>query len=140
MNQEFTVLPGITYIHKKDHRDKNPKKSKWTISEAEERSCFVHGIEKNWKTSEFISWGLHFDDTGKVTYVGISASENPEKQELIFAKFIDSSKNNCWHGYPANPAKNQDIPPRKVLNDWMEAQYLSPSKIRKISSKKQWNL
>jgi len=135
LNQAFLVWRGITYtyIHKKDHRDKTPEKSQWTISELEEQSCFVHGIQKNWNNkSKFVSWGLHLDHLGKVVYLGITAPNEPEAQELFFAKFIDSSKNNCWHGYPANHRKQQDIPPEEVLNDWMENKYLPPAKIRKI--------
>ena len=133
MNQKFTVLPGITYIHKKDHRDKTPEKSQWTIFEAEERSCFVHGIKNNWNTPQkFVSWGLHFNDQGKVAYLGETASKEPESQELFFAKFIDSSENNCWHGYPANHRKQQDRPPGKVLISWREKGYLSKKQTTNI--------
>ena len=83
MNQAFLLWRGITYtyIHKKDHRDKTPEKSQWTISELEERSCFVHGIKNNWNTPQkFVSWGLHFNDQGKVAYLGETASKEPESQ------------------------------------------------------------
>ena len=132
MSQKFPALPGIYYFPKKDHRDQTPEKSQWTISEEQERICFTESIRKGWNIPEFKSWGLHFDGTGKVTYVGISASENSERQELIFAKFIDSTKNNCWHGYPANHTKNQDRPPLEVLESWRQKGYLPKKKIANI--------
>ena len=132
-NQVFTIFPDISYIHKKDHRDNTPEKSQWTISELEERDCFEFSLRNNWNTPDCVSWGLYFDHTGNVGYLGKSASKEADKQNLFLAKFVDSNKNNLWHGYPANHTKNQDRPPEQILNNWMKEKYFSVAKIRKIS-------
>jgi hypothetical protein len=135
VNQEIEILPEILYTHKIDHRNNSGEKSQWTITELEERSCFKYSLEYSWnKPHHYISWGLYFKND-KVEYLGNSAKNEPELCQLFIAKFIDSSKNSKWHGYPANPSgqKPQDIPPENVLGDWLSKQYLRPQLIRKIT-------
>jgi len=138
-DQEFIILPGITYIHKKDHRNDSPEKAQWTISEIEERECFQLGMQKSWNTPQFVSWGIHLKD-GKAAYLGRTASKKGDIRESFIAKFRDDQGNNCWHGYPADPREDQDIPPSNVLRDWEMDKYLSPAKIRKILKKQKCKL
>jgi hypothetical protein len=67
--------------------------------------------------------------------LGETASSESERRQLFIAKFVDSNKNDQWHGYPADPCgnKQQDIPPETVLNIWLQEQYLRPSIIRKLT-------
>lgn len=134
MNIEFLVLSDATYIHKMDHRNQSEKKSQWIISMDDERYCFINAMNSHWDLPLYNCWGLHFE-AGKVSYVGIVASNEPDSHQLFIAKFVDSNKNNKWHGYPADPcgSKQQDIPPETVLNIWLQKQYLRPQVIRKLS-------
>lgn len=133
----------IFYIHKIDHRNKSPQKSQWTISLEEERTCFSEGMNLMFANCqpEALCWGLHLKD-GKVEYLGEAAaySRNPYL-DLFIAKFVDGNRNNKWHGYPANPASNQqDIPPRDILKLWMSKGYLKASMIRRIARGKKCKL
>ncbi|MFN6466282.1 MAG: hypothetical protein RMZ41_031320 [Nostoc sp. DedVER02] len=134
INQKIEILPQIYYTHKIDHRNNSPEKSQWTISELQERNCFQLSLQSCLNQSPYISWGLYFEDD-RVVYLGTSASNEPDFYQLFIAKFIDSSQNSNWHGYPANPScgKNQDIPPVNILRDWQQQNYLRTTTIRKIS-------
>ena len=138
-DQEFTISLGITYIHKKDHRNGSPEKAQWAISEIEERECFQLGIEKSWNTSQYVSWGIHIK-AGKAAYLGCTASKKGDIRESFIAKFRDDEGSNCWHGYPADPREDQDIPPGKILKDWVEKKYLRLAIIRKITKKQKCKL
>ena len=133
-NIEFEVLPNVFYIHKIDHRNNSAEKSQWIIAEEKERGCFKYSLESGWNEPLYISWGLHFENN-QVVCLGKAAKNEPDFCELFIAKFVDSTKNSKWHGYPAHPSnqKQQDIPPEPVLNDWLKKQYLRPQIIRKIS-------
>lgn len=116
------------YIHKIDHRNGAPKKSQWTISTHDEESCFVKMYSTNWHDG-CCGWGLYFNN-GIVNYLGKGVKRN---HNLFIAKFIDSSKVNIWHGYPADHnVNNQDTPPEELLEDWKKQGYLKLKKIRKI--------
>lgn len=100
----------------------------------EERGCFINAMKSCWNLPMYNGWGLYFEN-GQVAYVGVTASDEPEERELFIAKFVDSDKNDRWHGYPADPCgeKKQDIPPEKILNTWLQAGHLRPQVIRKIT-------
>lgn len=133
-NQEFEILPDILYIHKIDHRNNSPEKSQWIISENDEKNCFKFSLASDWKKHPHSSWSLYLKNN-TVEYLGYSAKKEPISCQLFIAKFVDSNKNNKWHGYPANPSgqKPQDIPPVCILNDWFEKKYLRLPLIRKIA-------
>lgn len=132
LNTEFLILPNIYYIHKMDHRNGNPSKSQWTVHELTERNCFQHALS-SWQCNPYSCWGLHFEDD-KTAYLGVTKSSAPEKRDLFIAKFIDSNKNNKWHGYPADHVLNsQDIPPEEVLAMWLQVKHLRPATVRKLS-------
>jgi hypothetical protein len=127
-------LPDTAYIHKMDHRDQSDKKSQWLISTDAERECFVYSITARWNTPQYSCWGLHFEG-GKVSYLGVTAKSDPELRQLFIAKFIDSNKNDKWHGYPADACneKQQDIPPEVILKDWLQKDHLRPQVVRKLT-------
>jgi hypothetical protein len=130
---ELEIFTGIFYTHKVDHRNNSPEKSQWIITEAEERECFKCFFESCFDAQERISWGLYFKDD-KIDYLGKTAQNEPNFSLLFIAKFIDSTKNQKWHGYPANPGgkKQQDIPHDFILKEWGNKNYLPFAKIRKI--------
>lgn len=133
MDREFLVLPDIAYIHKLDHRDQSDKKSQWCISTDAERECFIASIAAKWNLPQHNCWGLYFE-SGKVSYLGVVAKSESESRKLFIAKFIDSNKNNKWHGYPADPCeKQQDIPPQVILNDWLQKKHLRGQTVRKLT-------
>ena len=130
---EYEIFTEIFYTHKVDHRNNSPEKSQWIITEAEERECFKYSFESCWDEQSFTSWGLYFKDN-KVDYLGKTATNEPMFSYLFIAKFVDSTKNHKWHGYPANPGgKQQDIPPVFVTKEWQNKNYLPRTKVRKIS-------
>ena len=136
MNSEEAqeVLPNLFYYSKIDHRNNAPKKSQWIIEKFEELSCFEYSIECCWNQVKYTSWGLYIPN-GQVEYLGESAKNESTSYQLFIAKFVDSNKNNYWHGYPANPSsgKKQDIPPEFVLKDWQVKNHLRLTTIRKIT-------
>jgi len=137
MNYEHpTSYPHVFYIHNIQHRDGNRRKSQWTITELEERSCFEHGalfVYVYGVCESHTCWGLHFLDNSPA-YLGHSADELQERRLLLVAKFVDGNGNNHWHGYPADHVKNnQDIPPSAVRNIWLNSGQLTLAKIRKIT-------
>jgi hypothetical protein len=134
LDAEFLVLSNVKYIHKMDHRNQSDEKSQWIISKTQERDCFVNAMTSGWNLPIHHCWGLHFED-GKVSYVGITARNEPETHNLFIAKFVDSNQNDRWHGYPADPSgeKQQDIPPEPILKLWLQEEYLRGATIRKLS-------
>lgn len=136
MTIEHTIIPpNIFYIHKADHRDRSSLKSQWTIAEIDERNCCLFSIKNEWwdTGNPTTSWGV-FLISGKAAYLGLAAGGSTSAaQELIIGKFLDSSKNGKWHGYPANHAQNtHDIPPTSVLREWLSQGYFSAAKVSKI--------
>lgn len=139
-NQEFQIEYDVLYIHKIDHRNNSPEKSQWSIDESEERTCFKTSLKCDLNKPLYSSWGLYLNNN-KAEYLGTTAQREPEQYQLFIAKFVDSNKNNKWHGYPANPSgKPQDIPPDDVLNDWLKKEYLRRALIRKITQGKKCKL
>lgn len=136
-HEHHTRHEGAFYVHNVLHRNGNPQKSQWSISELDERNCFENAAGflhiYGW-TLTFCCWGLHFSEGG-LSYLGISAANSSDpRRELFIAKFVDSNQNNRWHGYPADHVDHpQDIPPENILSHWMRLRHLSPAKIRKIS-------
>jgi hypothetical protein len=130
---QYEIFTGIFYKHKVDHRNQSPEKSQWIITEADERECFKYSFILGWSQQSCTTWGLYFKEN-KVDYLGKTATNESSFYYLFIAKFVDSTKNNKWHGYPANPGgKQQDIPPESVTKEWLNKNYLSTHKIRKIS-------
>ncbi len=76
-----------------------------------------------------------------LTFSPVSVALPPDQIRLFIAKFVDSNKNNKWHGYPANHVKNnQDIPPEEILLKWVNAQYIRMALVRKLIGGKKCKL
>jgi len=133
-----------SYIIVSYHRNNSLKdKSVWTIDEQAELNCFKETQEKNW-VQESIGWGMKYEvlkkkESEKVIIETIGISEHNEK--LKIGRFIDGSKNDTWHGYPANyRRKKQDIPPMEILLNWIDLRVLKKHQASKIKQGKKCNL
>lgn len=128
MDTEVQIRSDLTYIHKTDHRNRSARKSQWTISEQDERTCFVLMYDSKWYEGN-CGWSLNLNN-GIINYLGVSFIR---QRRLFLAKFVDGNNNQRWHGYPADHISNeQDIPPGAILLVWKNAGYLSLPKVRKI--------
>jgi hypothetical protein len=133
---EILIRPGLTYIHKTDHRDGSRQKSQWIISQLDERGSFILMYDSNWK-HDHIGWGLHIQDRC-ANYLG---TDNTGTYHLIVAKFVDGDRIEKWHGYPADHTYNpQDIPSRDILWQWKNMGYIGTCKVRKILKGQRCNL
>jgi len=134
--QSFKIAADVIYKPNKQHRDKNPNKSQWTISILEEVKVFENTYPNNW-IDQSVGWGLHFVNNG-VQYLGNASNQN---RRLFIAKFMDGNCNGKWHGYPADYQTNiQDIPNEFGLKEWVDKRYLSNAKIAKITQGKPCSL
>lgn len=134
----------VYYIHHPHHRNDNVHKSQWIISQAKERKCFEHILQLIYQYGwgkDSCCWGLYIVE-GRAKYLGRSAKNSPApERQLFIAKFVDSSSNDRWHGYPSDHVLNaEDIPTPELLQYWMERGYLSASKIRKVAGGKKCKL
>jgi hypothetical protein len=118
------------YSPNPEHRNNNPCKSQWTITETEEIECFTVAYDKGWANDKN-AWGLyHHQNT--ITYLGTGKDR---KINLFIAKFKNDVSHNNWHGYPADHQRNsQDIPDQGILKKWITHKVLAKAKIRKISA------
>ncbi|MCJ8154126.1 hypothetical protein MKJ01_10180 [Chryseobacterium sp. SSA4.19] len=126
----------IKYIISSKHREtNNPSKSYWIVEYIEELQCFITNYVNNYKV-ENLTWGL-IQEANSLKVLG----RNIFKEELKLAKFIDSSKNNIWHGYPADyRRKNHDRPCSVVLQKWVKDKIITKSKMLKIRQGQTCNL
>ena len=109
------------------HRNGNPNKSQWTITEHDEVASFKLAHTNGWCSST-TGWGLHVSQK-RAEYLGTSEGG---VRILFIAKFV-AADSDSWHGYPADPqAKVDDVPENRVLQHWLTHQFLAPSKVRKI--------
>lgn len=136
---EFTDEDGdaysITYLFHPHHRNNNPKKSQWEITEDAESDSFIDAWENDWVDDQE-GWGLHVEDDNAVYLgVGIDRSVN-----LFIAKFVCKNNQDEWHGYPADHTRNSDRPSQEVLELWLEAEFLPAAKISKITQGKRCTL
>jgi hypothetical protein len=116
------------YIISSQHRRTgNPNKSVWTITFEEEVACFIQAINDNWKIGTQ-AWGVKV--LGNILQV---VGLNNNRQELKFAKFVDGTNTNVWHGYPADYMSNaQDRPATNILKGWVDNGYMTKAKMSKI--------
>lgn len=123
------IAPGVTYFCHPHHRSHhNPHKSQWTISRIDEVKCFSRANDNGWivKTS---GWGLHYSNNA-LSYLGVSTRRRP----VFVARFVEGGANQPWHGYPADHQNNQqDRLPESLKRQWLDAQVLSPAKLRKLA-------
>ena len=138
INKEIPIpYLGLKYFIIPYHRNKSISKIKslWAITPEDELICFERMYANGWK-EEYEGWGLQYLRYNYNTTFHITG-HNSRGEELYIAKFIDSSKNGIWHGYPADyQRKNQDIPKTKILNRWKKDGIISTSQFRKIQQAK----
>lgn len=131
------VLPTFSYLPHPHHRDGNRNKSQWTIVENDEVKVFNFAIASSW-ISGTSAWGVYLSDGNNLNYLGISKDRS---RTLFLAKFVNKTNQTQWHGYPADHQINcQDIPAMDIQRRWLEANILSPAKIRKIAKGQPCNL
>ncbi len=125
--QEFDV-DGLRYGSKPDHRDNTAVKSQWTISVEHEVACFRFTAARHWFDGDR-GWGLHLvDDSAAYLGVGIDRTHR-----LFVARFEGDRNNTYWHGYPADHTRRtDDIPTEGIALQWIIANYLAKSKVRKL--------
>lgn len=127
---------NTTYTSVTQHRGiVNGDKSRWTIQLSEELACFKLAYTRRWH-ADYRAWGLHVVQD-RITVLGKSALG----EQLKIAKFVDSSKDENWHGYPADYRGNiQDRPPQGILEKWRADGLIKKHHIAKIRSGKACNL
>lgn len=136
-NTELDLSPRSQkkYFISSSHRRTSKDKSRWLINIESEVQCFIESDIKEWY-EETIIWGI-VKDGHDLLILG----ENPKKEGLKIAKFVDKEGNNLWHGYPADYVRNfQDRPGIKVLQKWREANHIEKHHIVKIRQGKECNL
>lgn len=117
----------LKYAIHPHHRNGNPKKSQWIISEEAEVSCFKRSFLSEWLNNS-VGWGLHIVN-GNASALGLAVDRTTY---LVFSKFVTDNQVN-WHGYPANHVSNQhDIPDEHVAMKWISDKLLPSPKVSKI--------
>lgn len=127
----------VVYTISAKHRGVNRDKSHWAIRMPKEVALFTTTLKSGFEDKDKnCAWNI-LKVNGEVVVIGYSVS----KQELKIAKFVDSNKNDSWHGYPADyMRKNQDIPSTKVLKLWYDNGLISASTMKKIKGGQPCNL
>lgn len=124
-----------SYLINMEHRSKRNQKSKWTVYPETEVKCFEHACYQSWLV-EWGGWGLVLNGD-IMLQLGVTRDNLPSK----IAKFVDSSQNGIWHGYPADYQRNhQDRPAMKILERWKEIGVIDASAMRKIRGGQKCNL
>ena len=117
------------------HRNGTADKSQWTISVDDEFDLFA-------KTKRD---GQIYDDKGYalwiVSDVACVLGVTEHNSETRLARFVDGTRSDHWHGYPANymRAKN-DIPPMSLLKQWKESGLIEKSDITRLKQQKPCSL
>src|SRR5687767_3436475 len=97
------------YLVSSAHRRKQKNKSRWTISIDDEVECFILSQVSNWvETAK--AWGLR-PNRNSLDELGV----NPLEESLKLAKFVNSSSDDVWHGYPADYVRNNQDRPGMIV-------------------------
>ena len=132
-NHRSILSGGIAYEVNPVHRNGMPTKSQWAIPEAHEVDSFTNALANTWVGHGIgIGWGLHLVN-GRAAYLGVAKDR---VTNLLIARFVDGTRTQNWHGYPADHQANaQDVPDESILNAWMAAELIAPAKIRKLEKR-----
>jgi hypothetical protein len=128
---------GPTYVVKDYHRNANPHKSQWIISEPEEVELF----SLTYLSSEGaqIAWGLLHNGTSLMP-VGTSAAISSVRYGLWLAKFKEQG-NKSWTGYPADYRRHiHDRPPISVLRHWLSLGRIKKHEVNRVRQGKRCSL
>ncbi|MDT0173640.1 hypothetical protein Q9R23_11715 [Exiguobacterium sp. BRG2] len=119
------------YIYTNQHRSlQNSDKSLWTISEVDELNCFQLMYDNNWICDTYSGWSLHKVRSSN-EYLG--KSQPPKSEQVKIAKFVDSSKNSKWHGFPVDYRNSlNDRPKASILTKWVENRDITKPQMSKI--------
>lgn len=117
------------------HRNGTGGKSQWTISVDDEIDLFAVAKRD----------GQIFDDKGYAIWIidskagVLGVTEHDSETKL--ARFVDGTRSDHWHGYPANylRAKN-DIPPMTLLRLWKDRGLIEKSDITRMKTQKPCSL
>ena len=117
------------------HRNGTCGKSQWTISVDDELDLFAEAKRD----------GQLFDDKGYAIWIidnnagVLGVTEHDSETKL--ARFVDGTRSDHWHGYPANylRAKN-DIPPMTLLKLWKDRGLIEKSDMTRMKNQKPCSL
>lgn len=117
------------YILANHHRNgQNSNKSLWTITRDEEVESFILMYTNNWIANNNKGWSLH-----RVNYSNEILGLSTQKENVQIAKFVDSSNNLQWHGYPVDYRKSvHDRPTAEILKDWVGKRIIKRADMSKI--------
>ncbi|WP_154990421.1 hypothetical protein [Priestia megaterium] len=117
------------YILASHHRNKqNNNKSLWTITPAEEVESFKLMYTNNWIIEKNKGWSIH-----RVGYTNGVLGLSPQNEDVQIAKFVDSSNNLQWHGYPVDYRKSRhDRPESGILKNWVDQGIIKRTDMSKI--------
>lgn len=113
------------------HRTSKPSSaaSVWTVSEWIEIQLFVEASRNNWSSNgKSILWSIYSTTAGP-SKIGLDLSN-----DLYIAKFRCDT-NQEWHGYPVHP-RDDDIPPKEVLENWRNEKIIDKTDMRRIQTGK----
>jgi hypothetical protein len=118
----------MNYCPKADHRQPGAlHKSQWTISVADERSCFELAATSSWRARESY-WGVYVPG-GSAEILGVSQA--PERHPVFIAKFITNQSE--WHGYPvAHWRSTYDKPSTDILEEWRARGYIRKKTVKRV--------
>ncbi|MEA0553574.1 hypothetical protein U1P98_06555 [Lysinibacillus irui] len=130
MSHQIIDTGNYKYILANHHRSRqNHNKSRWTINQNEEFSCFERMMNNSWVNNNVKGWSLHRVN-GQNLVLGVSTRD----EEVKIAKFVDSANITEWHGYPVDYRLSiHDKPDIKIIRDWFDKGYITKSQMRKIS-------
>jgi hypothetical protein len=118
---------AVRYQLNQQHRDKNPNKSQWEISNDNEIYVFRCAAYHKW-FAESNAWALFLIDN--VPHPLGTVAQN---RKTFIAKFVTDNNHNAWHGYPADYlTRSHDIPHGSILYSWVSMNLISKPKMRKI--------
>lgn len=118
----------MIYSPKADHRQPSAsRKSQWTISAAEEQSCFALAISSAWSFGNAL-WSV-YAPAGPAVWLGLSQA--PDRAPVFIAKFVEDQA--VWHGYPVAHWKSKhDKPSSKILLAWRENGYIRRQTVSRV--------
>ena len=109
------------------HRNISTGKSQWSINKNEEKQSFNRSVQNGWILNDK-GWGLHLPN-GTPDWLSFAQDHITR---VFIAKFVGNA-NHIWHGYPADYVNHaQDIPHQDIVFRWINANYFTGAKARKI--------
>ncbi|MFL0361674.1 hypothetical protein ACH0BF_01480 [Pseudobacillus sp. 179-B 2D1 NHS] len=117
------------YILANHHRNRqNSNKSLWTITQTEEVESFRLLCMNSWIVDNDKGWSIH-----RINNSNRILGRSTQNDDVQIAKFVDSSNNQQWHGYPVDYRKSMhDRPKSKILKDWVRKGIIKRADMSKI--------